>query len=145
MAKKKTQNTENQDSVNEAKNQPSFQVQFDVTYGGMYVTKSGESLTVPDMNLTVRQLLNNHSRGLSNDRHLKEPIYFDMKIPKLKDIVDVYEYRDYLKEQQKSVQKFLDDNEKLQAEEAKAAASKIEKEKFKQLRLDEEAEKKKEA
>lgn len=137
---KNMQNAENQESVKEQENtSPSFQVQFDITYGnGTYVTKSGESLTVPDMNLTVRQLLNNHSRGLTNDQHLKEPIYFDFKIPKIKDIVDVKEYRDYLKQHTKDVEDFL---KKAEAEE-KAKAEAKEKEKYRQMKLEDELEQK---
>ena len=130
---KKQQNAKNQEDVNK----PHFQVQFDITYGGTYITKSGESLTVPDMNLTVRQLLTNHSRGLSNDRHLKTPIYFDYKIPKIKDMVDVQEYREYLNTHIASVEKFIKDNKKLE-EEKKAAAEKA---KYKQMSIDEEIEK----
>ena len=133
---KKMQNADSQQSVNQQKNeQPTFQVQFDITYGnGTYVTKSGESLTVPDMNLTVRQLLNNHSRGLTNDRHLKEPIYFDFKIPKIKDIVDVKEYQEYLKEHTKQVEDFI---KKAEEEEQQVNLAK-EREKYRQMKIEDE-------
>lgn len=140
MKKVKSQNADIQQSVKEQKikEQPSFQVQFDITYGGTYVTKSGESLTVPDMNLTVRQLLNNHSRGLTNDKYIKEPIYFDFKIPKIKDIVDVIEYQDYLKEHTKQVEDFIKKAEEEEEQNAKAK----EKEKYRQMKLDDELEQK---
>lgn len=110
MAKKnkKSQDTENQSSVNQH-NPRRFQVQFDIEYGGTTINKHGKSQTVPDMNLTVRQLLTNHSRGLSNDRHTKDPLYFDVQIPKITDITDVEAYRESLQYKMDEVNKFIED------------------------------------
>lgn len=139
---KKSKNAENQQSVNQTENdlrnrpEPSrFAVQFDVAYGGVYVKKDGVSQTVPDMNLTVRQLLKNHTRGLSNDRHIKDPLYFDIQIPKIQDITDVDEYRSYLKTMLRSTEEFLAAEKKKKEEEEQKEEAKN-----KQLRIDEEAE-----
>lgn len=130
---KKTQKAENQDSVNE-RPYPRLQVQFDMGYEGTYNPVSKEkSQTVPDLNLTVRQLLTNHSRGLSNDRHLKDPIYFDFKIPQVKDLTDVADFKQYLEEQIKAVNEFIE-QDKQDAQDKKAskkAADKAELERLK--------------
>lgn len=138
---KKSENAENQQSVNQTENdlrntpEPSrFAVQFDVSYGGVYVKKDGKSQTVPDMNLTVRQLLQNHTRGLSNDRHIKDPLYFDIQIPKIQDITDVHEYKTYLKDMLDKTEQFLEEEKKRQEEEKEPKPGY-------QLRIDQEAEK----
>lgn len=139
---KKSKNAENQQSVietekdvrNNNRPEPSrFAVQFDVSYGGVYVKKDGISQTVPDMNLTVRQLLQNHTRGLSNDRHIKDPLYFDIQIPKIQDITDVDEYKTYLKDMLDKTEAFLAEEKKRQEEEKKPKPGK-------QLDIEEEAE-----
>lgn len=110
---KKSQSSQNQNSVNQDKPRPPrrFQIQFDIEYGGTQNEVSGKSQTVPDMNLTVRQLLNNHTRGLSNDRHMKDPLYFDIQIPKITDITDVESYRDHLEHQMSEVNTFIEKEE----------------------------------
>lgn len=119
MKKKETKKSENQASVNQSEEQklehlkrpepPRFAVQFDIAYGNTYIKKDGKSQTFPDMNLTVRQLLKNHTRGVSNDAHIKDPLYFDVQIPKITDITDVHEYKAYLKDMLDKTEAFLHD------------------------------------
>ena len=102
---------------------PRIAVQFDIDYNGTWNEVSDKgSETVPDLNLTVRQLLANHARGLDNNKHHKDPLYFDIKIPKITDITDVQEYRKYLNEQIKSVNEFIK-NEKDEAESKRKSKS----------------------
>jgi len=137
MTKKKaknSQNIENQESVNK---RPRIQVQFDIDYEPHAKNPKGKSQTVPDLNLTVRQLLHNHSRGLSNEKDMKQPLYFDVKIPKITDITDVEEYRENLNNKIQEVDAFIKQEEenrqldleeeikKAEAEKETAAAKKL--------------------
>ena len=75
-----------------------LRVQFDLGYKGTIgKDMDGEILVVPDMHLTIRQLLENHSRGLPAE-DVKEPLYFEMEVPTLNDITDVQQYADYLEQ-----------------------------------------------
>lgn len=119
----------------EAIKNPRFKVQFtfDVHEGKQMDTDTIK--TQPDMSLTVQQLLLNHTRGAQNPME-KEPLYFEMTVPTLKDITDVQQYRDYLKEKVQKVDQWIkDDKQKAEAKRQKAAEAKL-----KQLRVDEEAE-----
>lgn len=63
------------------------------------------SSTVPDMSLTIRQLLENHSRGMSLDVAAREGEYFeDEPIPVFTDLTDMMEYRDDLDRRAKEVE-----------------------------------------
>ena len=54
------------------------------------------SETVPDMSITVRQLLENHSRGKESTVEVRKPLYFEVPIPTINDITDVNAYREQL-------------------------------------------------
>jgi len=60
-------------------------------------TNTMPSMTVPDMTLTVKQLLHNHTRGIHSDVSHNEPMYFDSEIPIIDDITDLIAYREDLK------------------------------------------------
>lgn len=57
------------------------------------------SLTVPDQNLSMQQLLLNHTRGIPSRTGMKEPMYFDTLIPKIQDLNDLEDYKEQLQEQ----------------------------------------------
>ena len=61
------------------------------------------SLTVPDMSLTVKELLYNHTRGIQSDVHHNEALYFDTEIPIIDDITDIDAFRKDLKEREKAL------------------------------------------
>lgn len=85
-----------------------YRVQFDITYSGNPgVTLDGTSMTVPDLNLTVRQLLEHHTRGHDGLIHQREPLYLDTPIPTIHDITDVARYREQLKERLDEANKFI--------------------------------------
>ncbi len=62
------------------------------------------SLTVPDLTLTIKQLLTNHSRGIQSDVAYNEPLYFNSEIPTIDDIVDLKMFKEDLKKREKLLQ-----------------------------------------
>lgn len=97
-----------------------FRLQFDFDYKGTEGRKMDpESETQPDMSLTVRQLLQNHTRGIDSNVQMKEPLYFEVPVPVVTDITDVYEYRAALQERIKATNEFIE-NELDEAQRAQA-------------------------
>ncbi|AXQ65954.1 MAG: hypothetical protein [Microviridae sp.] len=66
-------------------------------------TNNSPSMTVPDMTLTVKQLLHNHSRGIHSDVSHNEPMYFDHEIPNIDDITDLVAFRNDIKAREKAL------------------------------------------
>lgn len=94
-----------------------FQIQFDFDYvptNGKLM--SNENIVVPDLNLTVRQLLQNHTRGIDGGEKVRQPLYFDFPIPSITDITDVMEYKRFLNERMEQVNQFMKEN-KIEEEE----------------------------
>ncbi len=74
-----------------------LKVQFDIgmpVYKGKVMDPKSE--THPDMHLTVRQLLENHTRGADGQVHVRQPLYFDTEVPTFQDITQVEEYKQHL-------------------------------------------------
>lgn len=69
---------------------------------------SDEVITVPDMSLTVRQMLEHHTYQPDGKIGVKRPLYFELPIPVIKDITDVVEYRKVLNDQIKAVNDFIE-------------------------------------
>lgn len=111
------------DSVQPDKNpRRRFSIQFDFDYGGdPGKVVEGESETVPEMNLTIRQLLQNHTR-IDDKVQVKQPLYFETTIPTIRDITDVEHFRDELKRKYDETVAFLahEQEEKEKAEKQKA-------------------------
>jgi len=61
------------------------------------------SQTRPDMSLTVKELLINHSRGIHSDVKQYEGQYFDTEIPRIDDITDLVQHKKDLEEFQKQL------------------------------------------
>lgn len=75
-----------------------FRIQFDFEYKGTSdEVNSLPSETIPDMALTVRQLLENHVRGIDNKIVARNPLYFESEIPVLNDLTDLETYKESLK------------------------------------------------
>ena len=71
-----------------------FRTQFDDSYQGSPGSKqSSDSQTVPDMGISLRQLLINHSRGLPSNVFMREGHYFDTEIPQIDDLTDIRDAR----------------------------------------------------
>lgn len=74
-----------------------IKVQFDIEYGGHPGKEmDGVSMTQPDLNITVRQLLENHTRGNSGEINVRQPMYWDTEIPTLNDLADMEAYQEHL-------------------------------------------------
>lgn len=89
---------------------PRFRVQFDINMkpqGDAPDAYNQKSLTVPDLNLTVRQMVDNYTRGIDQETTTNEPLYFDMDIPTFEDFADVYEYREFLEQQVEKADEFI--------------------------------------
>lgn len=84
-------------------------IQFDIEYTPHPGTENNQdSETVPDLNISVRQLLENHTRGHGNETvQVRQPLYFETEIPNIKDITDVERYKDTLKERLEDVEDFI--------------------------------------
>ena len=133
MAKKQTKKLEPQSESTERKltekpdiekgeTQTRFRVQFDVGYRGTPgKVMDQEGHTIPDMNLTVRQLMENHTRGIDDSMHAKQPLYFEHIIPRIEDITDVQKYKEYLEAEAEKVNEFIQQD--LQNAEAKRQAA----------------------
>lgn len=81
-----------------------------------------ESQTVPDLSLTVRQLVENHTRGKDSNVEVKQPLYFDVAIPTVTDITDVERYRDQLQEALDQTNDFIKEDLKRGEEQRKKDA-----------------------
>ena len=85
-----------------------FRHQFDPEYNGVFSDiKFGKSVTVPDQNLTVQQLMLQHTRGLGTGQAQREEMYLDemgMEIKRPTDLVDLQEYREELQERQREIE-----------------------------------------
>ena len=73
------------------KKEPKFRRQFNPDYqGSPFQNVPGESQTVPDMGITVRQLMINHTRGIGSDSLERQPHYYgDLEVPQVKDLTDL--------------------------------------------------------
>jgi len=92
---------------------PRIRVQFDIEYKGTPGDVNKEkSLTVPDMNLTVRQMLDNYTRtGDPGPLSINEPMYFDMEIPTFEDFADVQAHREFLERQLEAAEEWIKNNQ----------------------------------
>lgn len=76
-----------------------FRRQFQDNYKGSPSTiEFPESITVPDMALTPREMIHNHTRGLGLKVAIRNGEYFDHVIPQIQDITDLSERRKKLRE-----------------------------------------------
>ncbi len=87
--------------------------------------KMDDSLvTQPDQNMSIRELLDRHSRGLPLGVSENKGEYFETEIPKFDDLVDLMEYKKRLTEKQKE----LETQAKAEVQEAKTKRELLEKE-----------------
>ena len=88
-----------------------------------------ESLTQPDMSLTVRQIMNNHTRGHGLGVKTREGIYSESEIPVFEDISDMQNHLEYLKEQEEILQREIKEEQKKAKEAEKAKIERLQREK----------------
>jgi hypothetical protein len=79
--------------------------------------------TIPDQNLSIRQLLDRHSRGLPIDATQRQGEFFDTEIPRFDDLTDMVEYRKMLEEKHKQLTEKVNEEQKKMLE-AKLASEK---------------------
>lgn len=70
-----------------------------------YKKKMGKTMTVPDQNLTIAELLDRHSRGVSLGAPDLQGEYFDTEVPRFSDLTEMLEYKKNLEEKRKELTK----------------------------------------
>ncbi len=104
-----------------------IRTQFDKKYKGSPGEINEEpSKTVPDQSLTVKKLLDNHTRGIPSMVKNYEPQYFEEPIPRFDDITDKVQYQEDFIQKMKDTDKIIKDERKAIAEAKKAAKDKKE-------------------
>ena len=93
--------------------------------------------TIPDQNLSIRQLLDRHSRGLPLGASQNQGEYFDTEIPRYDDLVDMMEHKKILVQEHKDLTKQIEKEQKAQKEKAIATAVASEIAKTKSIKTDE--------
>lgn len=68
--------------------------------------------TIPDQNLSIRQLLDRHSRGLPLGASQNQGEYFDTEIPRFYDLTDMLKYKQELMDRNKSINNLIKDEKK---------------------------------
>jgi hypothetical protein len=86
---------------------------------------SQEVNTLPDQNLSIRQLLDRHSRGLPLGATERQGEYFDSEIPRYDDLVDMMEHKKQLVQEHKNLTKKIENEQKAQKEKATAEAVEV--------------------
>tara|TARA_B100001250_G_scaffold115831_1_gene98191 strand:+ start:1031 stop:1405 length:375 start_codon:yes stop_codon:yes gene_type:complete len=82
-----------------------IRTQFNPSYGGSpQPLPDTSSITVPDQNMGIRNLLDKHSRGLPLGASQKQGEYFDTEIPRFDDLTDMIEYREMLANKHKELE-----------------------------------------
>lgn len=118
MAKKNANNKEKKAQDNnmimgqpEGTKHHRIRFQFDIGYNGSPgKIMDDHSDTIPDLNLTVRQLLENHTRGKDSDVEVRQPLYLEFPVPVLNDLTDVDNYKEVVQEQLNRIEQWQREN-----------------------------------
>jgi hypothetical protein len=70
-----------------------------------YKKNMGKSMTLPDQNLTIKELLDRHSRGVPLGAVDRQGEYFDTEVPRFSDLTEMLEYKKDLEEKRKELTK----------------------------------------
>ena len=86
---------------------PIFRTQFSgkTFQSSGYKKKMGKSMTLPDQNLTIGELLERHSRGVPLGAVDKQGEYFDTEVPRFSDLTEMLEYKKDLEQKRKELTK----------------------------------------
>jgi len=87
--------------------------------------------TIPDQNLSIRQLLDRHSRGLPLGASQNQGEYFDTEIPRFDDLVDMMEHKKRLVQEHKDLTKQIEKEQEAQKQKATAEAVEVAKKSIK--------------
>ena len=114
------------------KKKPIFRTQFSIKseHSSGYKKDMGKSMTLPDQNLTIGELLERHSRGVPLGAVDKQGEYFDTEVPRFNDLTEMLEYKKDLEEKRKELTKQIN---------AEIEASKPQKPVFEDTEAEEEA------
>ena len=69
-------------------------------------------MTQPDMTMSIRDLLDRHSRGLPLTTNQRTGEYFDTEIPRFYDLTDMLKYKQELMDRNKSINNLIKDEKK---------------------------------
>lgn len=107
-----------------------FRTQFNETYqGDAGEEMDSQSLTVPDMDIGIRQLIINNSRGIENDIYeMPENYTEDMEIPTYTDMSELWEAKMDLEDQRKELQEKVNKELKEEKKPLKTAKKDLKKE-----------------
>ena len=89
-----------------------FYTQFTNTPNYKGKKMSEELHTIPDQTLTIRDLLDNHTRGIPLGVNTRVGEYFDTEIPRFEDLTDMIEYKAQLMERNKEINKLIREEKK---------------------------------
>jgi len=89
-----------------------FYTQFTNTPNYKGKKMSDELHTLPDQTLTIRNLLDNHTRGIPLGVNTRVGEYFDTEIPRFDDLTDMIEYKAQLMEKNKEINKLIREEKK---------------------------------
>jgi len=78
--------------------------------------------TVPDQTMSIRTLLDRHSRGLPLGASTKQGEYFDTEVPHFDDLTDVLKHKKKLKAKEKELINSLNKEKKSKLDKASAKA-----------------------
>jgi pyruvate/2-oxoacid:ferredoxin oxidoreductase beta subunit len=93
--------------------------QFTAGYEGTPGPSPEQTLmTQPDMTMSIRDLLDRHSRGLPLTTNEKKGEYFDTEIPRFYDLTDMLKYKQELMDRNKDINNIIK-KEKKAAQDAK--------------------------
>lgn len=68
-----------------------------------YDKDMGKTMTLPDQSLTIRQLLEKHSRGVALGVNEVKGEYFDTEVPRYDDLTDMLDHKKALDQQRKDL------------------------------------------
>ena len=74
-----------------------------------YKKDMGKSMTLPDQNLTIKELLDRHSRGVSLGAPDLQGEYFDTEVPRFNDLTEMLSYKKELEEKRKELTKQINE------------------------------------
>ena len=87
--------------------------QFTAGYEGTPGPSPEQTLmTQPDMTMSIRDLLDRHSRGLPLTTNERKGEYFDTEIPRFYDLTDMLKYKQELMDKNKDINKIIKDEKK---------------------------------
>ena len=88
---------------------------------------STETLTVPDQNMSIKTLLDRHSRGLPLGVSEQKGEYFETEVPRFDDLTDMVAYKKELAKKHKELMKKAEDE--IKAKKAAAVPEQAEEQK----------------